>query len=390
MSNKQLTILGVIAAVTLILATVQSYIAHRPVATPTGPTYLIQGLEPEMIERIELGGGDNPVLLERQDRQFVVTNKDSYPAQNQEINDLVTKCLDVQATELITKSAENHPDLEVTEDKARYEVKFQRRREGGSGWELLAGVVVGKSPEQGGGSYVRLVNSDEVYLADDIGWLKMSALDYIDKKLTEVKKDDIVQVTVNGPEGNYTIIKDPTGKAYLPDIPEGKKARENQVEQTFTALTNLNFSNVQAQSLAAKDLDFNITYLCALQDSVVYTCKLASKDNKYYVTCSAAFTDQTPIQKKQEVESQEELKKKEAKLLARDAAEAFAQKHQGWVYELDGWQGDKLTRKLSDLLEDVQEKDQQTKEEDQPAESSDSASSAPPKTAESASDNPDE
>lgn len=357
----------------LILAVMQSQIANRQVGVSTGSGYLIQGLEPEIIDKIVLGTGDKAVTLQRRGEQFVVANKDNYPAQAKTIAELITTCLDIQTVELITNSAANHADLEVTEEKAQYVVKFLKQSDGENENtdEVLSGLIVGKRNEQGNGTYVRLINDDKVYLAANVGWLRTAALDYVDKKITEVKKDDIVKVTVTSPEGSYTIIKDPTGKAYLPEIPEGKKAKENRVDQTFTALTNLNFSDVRSEDRADKNLDFQTTYVCRLQDSTVYTLKLAQKDSKNYVKCAADFLDKTNVIKKEDVASDEAMKDKEKLLLAQEAALKFAARHKGWIYELASWQADKLTRKLSDLLEDIKKEEpqeQNEKEESQPQE----------------------
>jgi hypothetical protein len=53
-------------------------------------------------------------------------------------------------------------------------------------------------------------------------------------------------------------------------------------------------------------------------------------------------------------ESEEELKVKEAKLLADDNAKEFTAKHQGWVYEIAEYKAKNLTKALSDLLEDIE------------------------------------
>jgi hypothetical protein len=77
----------------------------------------------------------------------------------------------------------------------------------------------------------------------------------------------------------------------------------------------------------------------------------------------AEFTDKTPVEKASidqggEVESEEELKKKEAKLLARDNAAEFTAKHNGWLYEIAEWKAKNLTKKLEDLLEDEEKSEE--------------------------------
>ncbi len=71
------------------------------------------------------------------------------------------------------------------------------------------------------------------------------------------------------------------------------------------------------------DSKFDREYVCTLKDSTVYALKIAKKDDKTYITCEADYTDKTPVTKDSNVESEEELKKKEAKLLAQEGAIKF-------------------------------------------------------------------
>ncbi len=73
--------------------------------------YLIQGLDPADIGSIVLGAGDSAVTLKREGGRFVVVNKDNYPADAKEINNLLTKCLEIRTSEFITDNPANHEDL---------------------------------------------------------------------------------------------------------------------------------------------------------------------------------------------------------------------------------------------------------------------------------------
>jgi hypothetical protein len=111
-------------------------------------------------------------------------------------------------------------------------------------------------------------------------------------------------------------------------------------------------------------LTFDKQFICRLKDSTVYTLKIALKDDKTYVTCEAEFTDKTPVTIGLKAEPQEELKKKEAKLLAQESAIKFTQKHQGWVYEIAEWKANNLIKELSDLIEDEEKPKEEDKVED--------------------------
>ena len=364
MSNKNLTILGIVAAVMVLWAVVQSRISNRPGAEPTKPVYLIQGFDPSGVDSIVIGTGEAAFTLKRQGSGFVVVNKDNYPVKTSEINSLITKCLDIQTSEFVTDNPANHEDLEVTEEKARSVVKFMKADPNSS---LLTGVIIGKTEELGQGSYVRLLSSDsassnKVYVTSNAPWFGGGAMNYIDQELIAAKREDIESVTVSSLKGQYTLRAGEGGQdIVLDNIPAGKKLKSSEAQSVFTALTSLRFEDVKKIS---SDMVFENQYMCRLKDSTVYALRIAHKEGKTYVSCVAEFTDKTPVEKASvnqggQVESEEELKKKEAKLLARDNATKFTAKHQGSVYEIAEWKAKNLTTELADLLED-EEKPQES------------------------------
>ncbi len=350
MSNRKLTILGLIALLTVIWAIAQSKIANRPKSHVTVPRYLIQGLDPDQIAGIVIGTGQDQVILNRRKQTFVVASKDDYPALSGEINELISNCLDSQPTEFYTDDPLNHKDLEVNEEDARYVVKFYDKDSA-----LITGIVVGKLKEKGRGTYIRRVDDNSVYVSPKTPWIKKRALDYVAQELTSVKHEDIESVTVASPNEIYTLDSFDDGKtAFITGLPEGKKLKTSIANKVLTALTNLRFDDVKKLSADDKDLAFDSRYACRLRDSTVYTIKIAKHDNKTYAVCTAEFTDKTPITKTQgQVESEEQLREKEARLLARDNAENFAEKHAGWLYEIPTYRADNLTKKLAELLEDI-------------------------------------
>jgi hypothetical protein len=357
MSNKKLTILGIVAVLMVLWAVMQSYVSNNPGSGSDKTTYLIQGLDPSVIDSIVIGKGKAAFTLKRQGSGFVVVEKDNYPAKTSEINSLISKCLEVQTSELVTDNPANHEDLEVTEDKARSEVKFMTAD---PNLTLLTGIIVGKTKELGQGSYVRLLSNDpavsnKVYVASNVPWLGGGEMNYINQELISVKREDIESVTVSSQNSTYTLRTKEGGKDIILDnIPAGKKLKSSEAQSVFTALTSLRFDDVNKVS---PDMAFDRQYICKLKDSTVYALRIAKKDDKTYVSCVAEFTDKTPVEKAPvnqggEVESDEELKKKEAKLLARDNATTFTKEHHGWVYQIADWKAKNLTKKLDDLLED--------------------------------------
>ncbi|MBN2377670.1 MAG: DUF4340 domain-containing protein [Sedimentisphaerales bacterium] len=349
MSNRQLSILGLLAVVFLGLAIAQSRFNSAHQGSAVGAVKLIQGLATGQIGSIELGQGENLVTLKKNSEGFVVANRDNYPAQTQTINELLISCLDIEVIEKVTSNPENHAELEVTEETAGSVVKFFDKD-----GKLITGVIVGKSTDRGG-AHVRLVTSDDVYVAKQTPRLRTAATDYIDKKLTEVVKDNVEKVTVKSAAETYTVMMDGAGKAFLTKIPAGKKQKEAEVDQLATALSSMSFTDVQKESDKTRDFKFETSYLCQLKNSTIYKFDLAQDGDKHYLKCTADFLDKVESVSKDEIATDQAMKAKEKQILAQQAALEFADRHQGWIYEVSSWEAGKLTKKLDDLLEDIEE-----------------------------------
>jgi len=327
----------------VVWAVVQSQIANRTTGGTVAGASLLQGIDPATIGSIIVQADGNTVTLSRLGNTFVVVEKENYPAQTSQINNLITSCFDMQTAELITSDKANYAELGVSDEKPEKAVKFLKADK-----SPIAGVLIGKASKDMQGTYVRRVSDDKTYLSTNVPWLQTAAMDYIDKKLTDVDRANIVKVSVTAPDGSYAIANEPNRGVMLENVPVGKKARTNEVEQVLTALTSLQFDNVKKDAGA---ISFDKTYVCRLKDSTVYTLNLAAKDGKTYAKCSAEFTDTREVLKKNTQESETELKAKEAKLLARDKADAFAKKTQGWIYEIPEGKAKNLTMKFADLVE---------------------------------------
>lgn len=347
MSNKNLTILGIAAVLMASWAIMQSKIAGKAIKpTPKIATYLIQGLEPTTIAGIVVGTDPNSIKLNRVEKSFVVANLDNYPAEMKVVNDLITNILDMKTLDIITSNPENFADLEVADNKYRSLVKFFDKD-----GKLIAGVVAGKRAPNIGGTYVRMVGSNDVYTVERINYAYDSAIMYVKKTILELKEDNIASVFVTDPNGSYTLNRDPnSGEVVLSGIQRGKKEKTEECNKIFNALENLSFENVMSESSVPKNIIFDRTYSCLLKDSTIYALSFAKSDGKTLARCRAEFGDTNDVVKAYKVESKEELKRKEAKLLGMDNADKFNKEHLGWVYTITPWRAEALTKKLADLV----------------------------------------
>lgn len=345
--------LGVAAAVMAVLAVLTSQVSKQTPSFSGRNVNLVQGLDTSKIATVVLVSKDEETKITRNAKGgYVVTNKENYPALVNEINGLVAEILDIKTVERVTSSAQNHKDLGVSEDTARYIVKFLNAE--AKPIEGFGGIVISETNPDTQKVYVRLLASDDVYLVENAPWPRMSSMDYIDKRLTSTERDKMQTVTVTGPDGAYTLQREGDSEEIVlaSGLPDGKKWKGSDYRQVFGALSSLQFADVQSAA-KAEGLTFDTTYVARLKDSTVYTFKIAKKGDKTFLTADAAFTDTTEVTVKRDgSESDEELKAKEAKLLARDAAQKFRDRHKGWVYEIALFKAGDLTKPLADLLED--------------------------------------
>jgi hypothetical protein len=347
--------MSVIAGVMIVWATIQSRIARGPARAPSGTSYLIQGLDPGRIASIIVGTGENTARLVRQGDRFVVGNKDNYPTVISKINDLITSCLDIRTAGLITSNPANHDDLEVSEEKARNIVKFIDN----SG-QTITGVVIGRTDSERRSTYVRLTSSNDVYTTTEATQAPDSEMDYVEKEIVNISRDDIVRVTVTGPNDIYTLKIDDGNDddIILEGVPEGKKLKQSDAKQVLSALSYLSFADVKRESSQDGKLRFEHAFVCESKDEILYIFDVARTDDEGYVKCKAEYIGEAEIVIERGKKTKEELKDKEAKFLARDKAVSYSKRHQGWVYEIPEYKAKDLTRELAELLEE--EKDEET------------------------------
>lgn len=361
MSDKKLALLGIIAVLVTAAAIVQHNMTRRQQTSDFSGSVLIEGLAVDTIAAIEVSGesGSQTVRLTRLNGRFVLPEKDNYPADVTKINTLINNCLDIRTIEKITDNPENHADLKVTPDTARYVISFMDDQQ-----SPIVTLILSETHPESNIAYVRLQSEDTVYSIQSAPWFNTRHADYMNTELLNVSKDQINSVAVKTPEDSYvlTSAKD-SDTIRLEKMPEGKQFSGTTYQTIFGALSSLRFEDVsEAASFSG---NFDITYNCKLHDLTVYKLSVAQVDDKAYVKVTADYLDKTPVEKTMgQVESDEELEKKEAKLLAVDAVKEFNARHEGWVYQIPSHKAELLTKPLSELIEDIP----QPEPEPQPAE----------------------
>jgi hypothetical protein len=349
MTDRKLAILAIAAVIMAGWVLLQSRLAQQAGSYAVfQSTPLIQGLDIDAIAEINVRSekGAEILTLKKQDGRFRVMEKDGYPANVSAINTLLNSCLDIRVGDRITSNPANHVDLGVTDDTAQYAVRFFNAQGG-----EITGILISQRQDEPEGAYARLASGNETYFVQSPPWLSATPISFINTTLVEADRGKIRQVSVRGPKGDYVLMSPDGDTVTLEAMPAGKQLKGTTFQSVFRALTSARFDDVMGADKMPADLVFDHSFVCRMEDSTVYTLMLGQKEEKYYATITAEFLDQSPVQVGR-TESEEELKKKEAKLLAMDAAKEFARRHKGWVYVISSYKAGDLTKPLEDMVED--------------------------------------
>ena len=359
MSDKKLTTLGIIAVISVAAAILVNHLIKPGQSSNLVIGPLISGLD---VDLISIKSQDSETTLVRSESRFVVAQKDNYPASVRKVNDLVRQCLDIRTAELRTEDPAFHKDLGVTEEDAATVVTLW-----GAEDKPITGIYISKTQENGS-AYVRLLSDNKVYLTLNVPWISANPMDYIDKTLLETDSKKITEVSVTDPNGILYTLKssDEGATVTLDNMPAGKQFKGTDYKNVFTALSNLTIEDVVAQS-KVQDFKPNWKYVCKLSDSTVYTLQLGKRENKTYLIVDVEFTDKTPVVKEQGKETEEQLKAKESKLLARDSAERLAKRTAGWIYVIPEYKASNLMKYKANLIEDIPPAKPATQSEASPA-----------------------
>lgn len=360
MTDQQLKTLGIVALVLfLVAAALYSGIDLFSGSFRSG-TPLIQGLDTAKIATIEIKSKDHTATFQKAGDEFLLKEKNNYPASTEEINKLLIKVLEIRLDEKITDSADNHAELGVNEDGDEA-VSIRLLDEEGN---LLTGVVRGKGVERRSGIYVRRIDDDTVYSTTEYILFESDPLKFVDTELFDLEAYDIASVRVRTAMGDdYTIERlvteppapaegekpeDPEVSYVLLTPPSGQEADEDECEEVAEYLVDLEFEDVIPA--AERQIAWDVEYRCTLTNRLAYVVRTAKDGDDWYMAVGAV----TPLQADQvsitRDESEEELKKKEALLLANDQAEAFNTLHTGWIYKINEDDADVLRTTLLSLV----------------------------------------
>jgi hypothetical protein len=345
LTDAKLTKIAVVA-VALLAFTVYLY-TRTTTTTRTAQSgeLLVQGLDPAVITKIALQQGEKKVTLTQTGDRFLVAEKNNYPADVKDINNLLVDILDIR----IANQPKSAKDVECGLDP--------QKPEGGTinlfgkdGKELLS-LRVGKSTEKG----TFLARGDAIYLSEKPLNFSVDAMNYIDQAVFSIPEKEIVRIDINNGGKTFAFAKDKQNVLQLADLPAGKEESTDQSWGVKEGLGRISMENVvQANGVEFKP---EFTAEIALETTMKYQIAIAkTKDDKYLAQVRAVPPLDKKLQESMQLRTstgKKELAEKDAVLTANDTAKAFNEKTAGWLYQLSDWNAKRLLTPYEKLLKDA-------------------------------------
>ena len=368
MSDRTLVTLSIVAAV---LVVVSFFVggSNRVVDFSDRVGGYLVDLEPKRVQTITVKSKDESVKLERSGAGFVLADKSSYPAANNEVNRFLDAVVKIRKAKKIADNAERHTDLGVAAgDLLGEQTKVVEFLD--SDGNQIVGLVVGDREEGGSGYYVRRLDQDVVYASEEYVNVRTRPLDFVKKQLANNQRTDISKVTVALPGGEtYEMERADAEDAeiQLLGVPEGSRPKGKTFEQVFSASSYMNFDDFVVAA-SKSDLSWEYGYTVQRNDGGLYEFEIAKEveavepeegddaaetapEATWWIRARATYNG--PANLTVQGKDDAGLAKNEAYLEQNKAVKAFNQTHQGWVYKFPSYKAESLVKPFAELIEDA-------------------------------------
>lgn len=234
----------VISVVVLAAVSVAVYVVRRPTAPVSTDARLRQPLvDAQLLDnatRIRITDQGKSVTLARQpDGTWRVPSYHDMPADFQKLSGLVGNLTDAKIQELVTTSPSRIARLEFKDTKIELLDAAEKP---------VWSVTLGKTPETGGGRFVRIGDEQKAYRASLNAFLDPEPKNWANTELLNLKPEDVAKIEIPFAEGGPVTVsrakKDDPWSA--PDAPAGQKLKTDKVASLLSAVGNIRFSDTTA------------------------------------------------------------------------------------------------------------------------------------------------
>ena len=305
------------------------------------------------LARVEIERGGVVFALQRgADGNWTLPGKSDYPVAFEPVRRLALDMASLRILEARTANPALHGEIDL--DGAGADQKATRVTLFGPNDQTLGSLLVGRTRfgrqgTAGDGTFVRLADQNQVWLAQGRVSVEREAARWLDRRLADIARERIAAVRVIAADGTALAIsrENPADEDFaLADMPDGKKIRSAfDVNIVASALEGLELEDVRKADGLAFDTDADYSEYRSFDGLVVRAARARDGSDVWvrFVARVEAASALDPLPEGAKLKPAEDVAKEAAALNARMA---------GWVYRLPGYKIEYMTRSLDDLVED--------------------------------------
>jgi hypothetical protein len=308
---------------------------------------LYPGLEQQLngISRIRMERNGATYEVLRDGDQWQLPGKGGYPVQFARVKPLLLGIALLEKVEPKTANSENYARLGVQDPGSdTHNTRIELYESSG---EPVASLIVGKV--RGGliaggrdGIYARISGDARAWLLAGELALPESQVDWVDRQIVHIKPKSVKRVTITQPDGSSLVVEKPHKGAAsfsVSNVPDGAVLKPDaKINPLAQSLAGLKMEDLLVRSQAGLAEADAVVSVFETWDGLQVTAYSVEQDNKIYAwfDAGAAALGVNDLTKVRTTElSVAELR---ARL-------------DGWVYQLPRERGEKLRKRLDDLLE---------------------------------------
>ena len=196
-------------------------------------TKLFPNFKKDEVSKIEIIAKGETTVLTKQDEQWVVTTMEDYPADSESVKTLLEKVEEFDNADHVSNNPKNQEDFQV--DSSGVETKLM-----GANNKMLAHLFVGKNTPGYLSSYVRVADSNDVYIAQGYlqGTFDKSTRTWKDRHIFNFKKGLVTQINITSADEKVELRLDAENKWQMHQ-PISAVVNQTEVDNLLTTLSKL-------------------------------------------------------------------------------------------------------------------------------------------------------
>jgi hypothetical protein len=346
MTARSFILYSIITAILVVAAIVA--VSSRPASTMIARdrALIFPGVDAKLndVASFEIKSADRSYTIKRTSDGWGIAELNGYSADFNKVKTVLVELAQLKFLEAKTSDPKRYERLglrDVTVKGALSRVITVRDKVG----KELASGLIGKRNEDlfgsgRGGTYMRVGSNKQTWLVEGIVSTGDGPADWVNKKIVDIKRPRIKRLVIQAPGGGLTVVSRPLAKQKdfrLADLPAGKRQRgqweTNDMAKVLDKVELIDLKRAEDIPMP-KDKLYKAT-IQTFEGLLIHSEAIKVGKKKFWARFSASVDAGAAIDAKK----------------VKDTADAFNERHKGYVYEVNEKTGKKLTCDHINLLE---------------------------------------